>query len=215
MTSESTTRWPLLEERSPFVSAPTPVRPSRRRLPRSAWLLTALAFLCGGLVSAAAFSIGWRHQAQRDTAARAALATATAHANRLSASLATARATIAQERQAQAEAAAAVQAVTRAAASLAAQATSAGKTADTVSGDAAAISSAASRVSRELQTLLTYLTTTPAGQIDSGYIASQATYLTRQLTALEDSGGRVGTAAASFKAAVRKLNRDARALHSH
>jgi hypothetical protein len=212
MASESTTRWPLLEERTPFVSAPAPAFSSRRRLPRSAWLLTALAFLCGGLVSAAAFSIGWRHQAQRDTAARAALATATAHVNRLSASLATARETIAQERRAEAQAAAAVQAVTHSAASLATQATSAGKTADTVSGDAAHIADAASRVSRELQTLLTYLTTTPSSQIDSGYIASQAAYLTRQLTALEDSGVAIGRSATTLQTAVKKLNRDAAAI---
>ena len=215
MTSESTTRWPLLEERTPFVAAPAPGRSSRRRLPRSAWLLTALAFLCGGLVSAAAFSIGWRHQAQRDTAARTALATATAHVNRLSASLATARETIAQERQAEAEASAAVRATSRAAASLATQATSAGRAADTVSGDAADVGAASSRVSRELQTLLTYLTTTPSSQIDSGYIASQAGYLTRQLTALQDGGARTGRAVTSLKATIRKLTRDARALAPH
>ena len=213
MTSESTTRWPLLEERTPFVSAPAPARSSRRRLPRSAWLLTALAFLCGGLVSAAAFSIGWRHQAQRDTAARAALAAATAHVSRLSATLATARETTAQERQAQAEAAAAARATTRATASIATQAASAGRAANTVSGDAAGISATASRVSRELQTLLTYLTTTPSSQIDSGYIASQAAYLTRQLTALQDGGAGTGRAVTSLKAAIRKLIRTTAALH--
>jgi hypothetical protein len=210
MASESTTRWPLLDERTPF--APAPTRPTHRRLPRSAWLLTALAFLCGGLVSAAAFSIGWRHQAQRDTAARAALAAATAHVNRLSASLAAARETVARERQAQAQAATAVKATSRAAASLAAQATSAGKAAGTVSGNAAGIGSTADRVSRELQTLLTYLTTTPSSQIDSGYIASQAAYLTRQLTALQDGGASVGRAVTSLQAALRKLTRAAAAL---
>jgi Tfp pilus assembly protein FimV len=214
MTSESTTRWPLLEER-PFANTPAPVGSSRRRLPRSAWLLTALAFLCGGLVSAAAFSIGWRHQAQRDTAARAALAAATAHVNQLSASLATARETIAQERQAEAQAAAAVHATSRAAASLAAHAASAGRAADTVSGNAADIGSAAGRISRELQTLLTYLTTTPSSQIDPGYIASQAAYLTRQLTALQDSGTGVDTSVMSCKVALRKLTRDAQTLAGH
>lgn len=213
MTSESTTRWPLLEERTPFVAAPAPGRSSRRRLPRSAWLLTALAFLCGGLVSAAAFSIGWRHQAQRDTAARTALATATAHVNRLSASLATARETIAQERQAEAEASAAIRATSRAAASLATEATSAGRAADTVSGDAAGVGATSSRVSRELQTLLTYLTTTPSSQIDSGYIGSQAAYLTRQLTALESSGAAVGGSVTILEATLRKLARNAAALH--
>src|ERR671934_387930 len=98
MASDSTTqaRWPMLDERPQFTAATA--SPRRRRLPRSAWLLTGLAFLCGGLVSAAAFSIGWRHQAQRDTAARAALAAATAHVNRLSASLAAAPETAAPER---------------------------------------------------------------------------------------------------------------------
>ncbi|HET7354579.1 MAG TPA: hypothetical protein VFJ11_11105 [Gaiellaceae bacterium] len=212
MTSESTTRWPLLEERAPFAAAPAHVGSSRRRLPRSAWLLTALAFLCGGLISAAAFSIGWRHQAQRDTAARAALAASTAHVNRLSASLATARETIAQERRAQAQAAAALRATSRAAASLAAQATSAGRVAGTVSGDAGDIGAASTRISRELQTLLTYLTTTPSSQIDSGYIASQAAYLTRQLTALQDSGAGTSKAVTTLRAAIRKLVRTAAAL---
>jgi hypothetical protein len=176
-------------------------------------LLTALAFLCGGLVSAAAFSIGWRHQAQRDTAARAALATATAHASRLSASLATARETAATERQAAAQAAAQARATAHAAASLVAETAAAGRAADKVSGSAGSVDASAIRVSRELQTLLTYLTTTPAGQIDSGYIASQAGYLTRQLTALQDSGAGVGNAVTSFKAALRKLTRAAAALH--
>jgi hypothetical protein len=211
MTSDSTTqaRWPMLDERLPLTAATA--SPRRRRLPRSAWLLTGLAFLCGGLVSAAAFSIGWRHQAQRDTAARAALAAATAHVSRLSTSLATARETGAQDRQAAAQAAAQARATTRAAASLASEASAAGRAADGVSGSASAISASATRVSRELQTLLTYLTTTPSSQIDSGYIANQAAYLTRQLTALQDSG--VGDAVTRLKTTLRKLARAATALH--
>jgi hypothetical protein len=209
MASESTTRWPLLDEWAPFAAATA--RPTRRRLPRSAWLI-ALAFVCGGLVSAAAFSIGWRHQAQRDTAARAALAEATAHANRLSASLAGTRETLAQARQTEARAVAATRAAVRAAASLATQATSAGSAGDAVSSDAGSIDATASRISRELQTLLSYLTTTPSGQLDSGYIASQASYLTRQLTALQDSGAGVGKAVTSFRAALRKLIRDAQSV---
>ena len=213
MTSDSTTqaRWPMLDERVPFTAATA--SPRRRRLPRSAWLLTGLAFLCGGLVSAAAFSIGWRHQAQRDTAARAALAAATAHVSRLSTSLVTARETAAQDRQAAAQAAAQARATTRAAASLASEASAAGRAADGVSGSAGSIGASATRVSRELQTLLTYLTTTPSSQIDSGYIASQAAYLTRQLTALQDSGAGVESAVTRLKTTLRKLTRAATALH--
>jgi hypothetical protein len=210
MASESTTRWPLLDERVPFPAAPE--RPLRRRLPRSVWLLIGLAFLCGGLVSAAAFSIGWRHQAQRDTAARAALAAATARVSRLSDSLATTRATLAQERQAEAAATAAAQATSRAAASVVTGGTVAGAAADVVSSDADAVGATANRVSRELQTLLTYLTTTPSGEIDSGYIATQASYLTRQLTSLQKAGAGVGKAASDFNAAVRRLSREAQAL---
>ncbi|HJQ50383.1 MAG TPA: hypothetical protein VJ838_07725 [Gaiellaceae bacterium] len=176
-------------------------------------MLTALAFLCGGLVSAAAFSIGWRHQAQRDTAARAALAKATDHVNRLSGSLVAARETIVRERQTAAQATAAARATSQAAASLATRAGTAGKAADTVSSDADAIGATAARVSRELQTLLTYLTTTPSSQIDSGYVASQAAYLTRQLTALQDAGAGVDKAATSLKAELQRLIRTTAALH--
>jgi hypothetical protein len=212
MASDSTTqaRWPLLRERAPFATAPAPVPTTRRRSPRSAWLITALAFLCGGLVSAAAFSIGWRHQAQRDTAARAALAAATSHVNRLTGSLASTREALAHERQTATQATAAAQAASRAAATLANRAASVRTAADAVSADAGSVGSSATRISRELQTLLTYLKTTPPSQIDSGYIASQAGYLTRQLTALQDSGVGIDKAVGSLKAADQKLMREAR-----
>jgi type IV secretory pathway TrbL component len=209
MSSESS-RWPLLEERAPFATAPR--RAERRRPARSAWLLTGLAFLCGGLVSAAGLSIGWRHQAQRDTAARTALAAETARANRLSASLATARGKAAREKQAVAQAAAAVQATSNPAAAVASKATTAGHDAVGVSAGAEDVAATATKVSRELQTLLTYLTTTPTGQIDPGYVGSQATYLTRQLTALQDGSAVVSKAVTSLKATLHKLERDAAAL---
>ena len=190
----------------------TAARPERRKPQRSVWLLTGLAFLCGGLVSAAVFSIGWRHQAQRDTAARSALAAATARANRLSTSLAVARASATRERLAAARTAASARATAQAAATLAAEATAAGHTANSVSSGAGTVGAETVRVSRELQTLLTYLTTTPSAQIDSGYIASQASYLTRQLTALQNAGGSVTATVTRFEKELRKLARDAAAL---
>lgn len=212
MSSDSTTeaRWPVLRDRAPFVQrAP---QAERRRPGRSAWLLTGLAFLCGGLVSAAVFSIGWRHQAQRDTAARSALAAATAHAHRLSAELAGARGRAARAEKAAAQAAASLRATSHAAAALATEVTASRRAADAVSGGAGGVAASSSRVTRELRTLLTYLTTTPSSQIDSGFIASQASYLTRQLTALQDVGGSVTAAVARFKTAMRGLSRDAAAL---
>jgi hypothetical protein len=206
MTSESTTRahWPVLNESAPFAHAPT-ARTGRRKLPRSAWLLTGLAFICGGLVSAAGFSIGWRHQAQRDTQARTALAAATSHADRLSASLATTRQALASERRAATRASASARAASHAATTLAADAAAAGRAAQPVSGSAGDIATTSLRVSSELETLLTYLTTTPSGQIDSGYVASQATYLTRQMSTLQDAGGSIAKDVMKFDAAVRKL----------
>lgn len=213
MSSDSTTeaRWPVLRERAPFVQA-KPRHPERRKPSRSVWVLTGLAFLCGGLVSAAVFSIGWRHQAQRDTAARSALAAETARAQRLSTRLAAARENAATARQAAAQAAASMRATSRAAAALATEVTSSRHAAAAVSSSAGGIGGTSLRITRELQTLLTYLTTTPSSQIDSGYIASQASYLTRQLTVLRDAGGSVSRSVTSFEAAMRKLTGDAAAL---
>lgn len=212
MSSDSTTeaRWPVLRERAQFVQARP--NPQRRKPARATWLLAGLAFLCGGLVSAAAFSIGWRHQAQRDTAARSALAAETARAHQLSTKLSVARGNATKARQAAAQAAASARATSHAAAALAAEVTASRHTAGALSSSAGGIGATSLRVTRELQTLLSYLTATPSGQIDSGYIGSQASYLTRQLTTLQDAGGNVTRSVTSFEAAMRKLTRDAAAL---
>ena len=220
MTSESTTRWPLLEERGPFPQA---ARSSTRpKLPRSAWLLTGLAFICGGLVSAAGFSIGWRHQAQRNTAAQAQLAAVTARthaleqrARALQASLAAARGTAARAHAAAAAAAASEQALAATAAKVGDEASASSVPAASVSSGAGSLTGSATRIASELKTLESYLTTTPAGQLDPGYIASQTAYLSQQLTRLQAAGGNLGDSVASFEAAVRKLTREAGALTSH
>jgi hypothetical protein len=220
MTSESTTRWPLLEERGPFPQA-TSSSP-RRKLPRSAWLLTGLAFLCGGLVSAAGFSVGWRHQAQRDTAARTALAAATARTHTLEqrtsalqASLAGARRATAREQAAATAATASERDLVGAAAKVGDEATASNAAAASVSSGAGSLAASATRIASELKTLETYLTTTPAAQLDPGYIASQTAYLAQQLTRLQSAGGSLGNSVVSFEAAVRKLAREAGTLTSH
>ena len=109
MTSESTTRWPLLEERAPFATAAAHAKP--RRLARSGWVLIALAFICGGLVSAAGLSIGWRHQAQHDSATQAALAAATARKHALENRVSELRTSLDTARRAQAHERAAEQAL--------------------------------------------------------------------------------------------------------
>jgi hypothetical protein len=219
MASESGS-WPLLDERAPFATAARS-RP-RRKSSRSLWLLTGLAFLCGGLVSAAAFSIGWRHQAQRDTAAQAALAAANLHAQRLDqrisalrTSLGAARSAAARDRASTTAAAASEQALVRAAAAVAEEATVADGNGPAVSTGAGSLGTVAGRISSELKTLDTYLTTTPTGQLDPGYIASQTAYLARQLTRLQGDAGTLGTSVTSLQTTLRKLSRDANGLKKH
>jgi prefoldin subunit 5 len=217
MASE-TGSWPLLDERAPFATA-AHGRGRGRKPSRPLWLLTGLAFLCGGLVSAAAFSIGWRHQAQRNTAAQTALAAAAARAHRLEqrlgalrTSLGRARGAAARDRASATAAAVSEQALVRAAASVAEEATVSGGSGDAVSSSAGSLATAATRISSELKTLDTYLTTTPTGQLDPGYIASQTAYLARQLARLQGNAGALGSSVASLETTLRKLGRDANGL---
>ena len=83
-----------------------------------------------------------------------------------------------------------------------------------VASGAGALTAAATRVASELKTLDTYLTTTPSGQLDPGYVASQAAYLAQQLSRLQRDAGTLGTSVTSLETTLRKLGRDARALKS-
>lgn len=205
MTSDSTTqaRWPVLNERR--APLPPAARPVRGKSARSVWLLTGLAFICGGLVSAAVFSIGWRNQSQRNTAAETALAAATARTHALQGRVALLQASLADSRSKAAAAAASEQALSRAAATVGADATASSTAAASVSADAGTLTASTSRLASELKTLETYLTTTPAGQLDPGYIASQIAYLSRQLTRLQSAGGAVAHSVAGFQAAAKRL----------
>jgi prefoldin subunit 5 len=202
-----------LEERAPFATAGRSRR--SRRLPRSAWVLTALAFLCGGLVSAAAFSIGWRHQAQRDTAVRTALAAATARTRRLEGRISALQTSLGSARAAAASATAAEQALARAGTRLSADATASSGHGAPISAGAGDLTAAITRIASELKTLDTYLTTTPTAQLDPGYIASQAAYLDRQLTRLQGDAVNLRSSVTTLEAGLRRLSRDARALRAH
>jgi hypothetical protein len=209
VTSDST-RWPLPAERTTFAAASHGAR--GRRQPRSAWLLAGLAFLCGGLVSAAAFSIGWRHQAQRDTAAQSALAAVRARTHRLEHTIGTLQASLERSRASAAAASAAKRALARAGARVGDQAAAASGDAVPIASGAGSLGSAATRIASELKTLDSYLTSTPTGQLDPGYIESQTAYLGRQLTRLQDDAGTLGNSISSFEQALRRLSRDAKGL---
>jgi prefoldin subunit 5 len=211
MTSDSQS-WPLLEERAPFATASR--SHPKRKASRSVWLLTGLAFLCGGLVSAAAFSIGWRHQAQRDTAARVALAAATARTHKLEHTIGTLRNSLSTARSTAATATATENALAHSGANVAEEATVAGGNGTAVASGAGSLSAATTRIASELKTLDTYLTTTPTAQLDAGYIASQTAYLAQQLSRLQGDAGSLGSSVTSLQTTLRKLSRDARALKS-
>jgi hypothetical protein len=188
---------------------PQAARPARRKSPRPVWLLTGLAFICGGLISAAGFSIGWRNQSQRNTATETALASATARKHALERRVALLQASLAGSRTKAATAAASEKRIAGTAAKVGAEATASGGAASSVSSGAGTLTASAARLASELKTLETYLTTTPAGQLDPGYIASQTAYLTRQLTRLQAAGGDLGRAVAGFQAAVKRLAQSA------
>jgi len=210
--TSDTTRWPLLEERAPFATA-SPVQ--RRRKPqRSVWLLTALAFLCGGLVSAAAFSIGWRHQAQHDNATQTALAAATARTHRLEQRIAGLQTSLARSRTITASAVAAEKALAGTGTQVAGDATAAGGTAASVTSGAGSLTTEANRIASELKTLDTYLTTTPTTQLDPGYISTQSAYLAQQLTRLQGNAGTLGNSVRSLKATLGRLGSDANGLRT-
>jgi hypothetical protein len=206
------TDWPLGEGiRVPATRLPTPTR-RRGKLPRVTWVLVAAAFACGALLSAAGFSVGWRHQAQRDSSARVALATETARNHALAATLDSTRAKLAAARQARASAAAAARAVSHEASALATDVVATGRSADSISLGASAVGGGLGRLAGELRTLSSYLTSTPAGQLDPGYISAQAAYLSKQLATLQGEQGDLGAAVSSFEASAKKLADRASAL---
>jgi len=84
-----------------------------------------------------------------------------------------------------------------------------------ISSSAGALTAAATRIAGELKTLDTYLTTTPASQLDPGYVASQAAYLAQQLSGYRETPAPSATRSPSFEATLRTLNRDAQALKTH
>ena len=212
MAWHSTDGWSGVDEPTTVMRAP---RAARRTRAWPAWVLPTLAFICGALVSAAVFTIGWRHQTQQNAAVQSALAAATARSHKLADSLAAARATVATDEQIATRARARLQAARASGATIAAQAGAAQTGATSVSSSATAMASASGKIASELKTLTTYLTTTPSGQLYAGYIESQTAYLARQVDALQSDGGTMATAAANFNGAIQKLRRLASTLAAH
>jgi hypothetical protein len=204
------TSWPVSDTRRLPAA---PARPRRQRFPRVAWVLAFSAFLCGAMVSAAVFAVGWKHEAQRGSSAQTALLAATARNHRLAGAVASARAAALRAhnsaRRADAQATAVrgqvrdeIRTLQQRTATLSAALASAGTATGAVVGGASSVGTELSQLTSELHTLTTYLTTTPSRQLDSGYVASQTAYITKSIDRIEaDANSLAATAAAAQKAA--------------
>jgi chromosome segregation ATPase len=171
--------WPLAES-----SRRHPVAVVPRRTPRVMWVVVAAAFLCGAAVSAAAFSIGWRHQAQKGSSAESQLVAATATVHTLRTQLASTRAALAAERTHATGLAAERLAVDRTAAHLRTQLAAARHETASLSASAAPLSGDLDRLTNELHALGSYVTQTPSGQLDAGYLQTQVAYVSKTANAL-------------------------------
>jgi septal ring factor EnvC (AmiA/AmiB activator) len=167
--------WPLAEQSRRSAA----VAQTRHRTPRIMWAVVAAAFLCGAAVSAAAFSIGWKHQAQKGSSAEAALVTATANLHTLRTRLAGVRTQLAAEHSQVAALTAAKQTAARTNARLRTKNAAAQQTLASLSADAARLGGDVDRLTNELRALTSYVTTTPAGQLDAGYVQAQLAYLAK------------------------------------
>jgi chromosome segregation ATPase len=148
-------------------------------MPRIVWVLVAAAFLCGGLLSAAGFAVGWRHQAQRGTSAESALVAATATAHSLRAQLSAARAEVGTLRARSQTLAVDMHAAGHVEAALRARIATVQQSLTAVTSAAAPLTGDLDRLRSELHALSSYLSSTPAGQLDAGYVQAQLAYLTK------------------------------------
>ncbi|HXH96211.1 MAG TPA: hypothetical protein VNH40_03280, partial [Gaiellaceae bacterium] len=108
-------------------------------------------------------------------------------------------------RKAEASAKAAADAVSREAATLAAAIVRSGRSADSVSVGAASLGANLDKLSSELKTLTSYLDTTPPGQLDAGYVASQTAYIAKQLDRIGAERTDLAAAVATFDSTAKKL----------
>jgi len=170
--------WPVAESHRRPLATP------RRRTPRVMWVVVVSAFLCGGLLSAAGFSIGWKHEAQRGSSAESALAAATARTHLLSTQLASARVALGAAQAHSSTLASSRLALTRLDATLRKSLADANSARAGVAAAAAPLSAELDRIASELHALSGYLTSTPSSQLDAGYVQAQVSYLTKTVDGL-------------------------------
>jgi hypothetical protein len=151
-------------------------------LPRVAWILAISAFLCGGMISAAVFSVGWRHEAQRGNSAESALAAATARSHALSGQLAVQLTRSAALAATRSELATANSTLHTELASARRALAHAKKVIAGVGTAAAPLSGDLDKITSELRSLTGYLASTAPGQLDAGYVQAQVAYLSKTVS---------------------------------
>jgi uncharacterized membrane protein len=208
--------------RFPAVAQPRP-RPQQKRrrqpFPRLGWVLAICAFVCGAMLSAAAFSIGWKHQAQKGSSAQAALVAATARTHLLASSLSSANIAATHARVAARRARARAVAAQASTAALLQRAQGVATALNDTSGSANAVTAGASSVgsdlaklTSELRTLTSYLDTTPSAQLDSGYVAAQTAYITKTISRISGEQNDLGAAVSAYMHTVEAAAARAAAL---
>ncbi len=215
--------WPMSETtRFPAVAQPRP-RPQQKRqrqpFPKLGWVLAICAFVCGAMLSAAAFSIGWKHQAQKGSSAQAALVAATARTHLLAGSLASANTAAAQAKAAARRSRARATAAQASTAAMLQRAQAVATALNNTAGSANAVTAGASSVgsdlaklTSELRTLTSYLETTPSAQLDSGYVAAQTAYITKTISRISGEQGDLGLAVSAYMKSVQSAADGAAAL---
>ena len=171
--------WPLAEHSRRTIAVP-----QRRRPPRVMWAVVAAAFVCGAAVSAAAFSIGWKHQAQKNTSAESALVAATATTHSLRAQLATERSDLAAANAHALRLSSSARSLRASLARLRTQLAAARQSLASTSSAAAPLAADVDRLTNELRALTSYVTSTPSGQLDAGYLQAQVSYLSKTANGL-------------------------------
>ena len=174
--------WPLAEH-----SRHTVALPQRRRPPRVMWAVVAAAFVCGAAVSAAGFSVGWKHQAQKNTSAESALVSATATAHALRAQLATERSDLAAANARAMRLSTSGKVLRLSLAKLRRQLAAARTSLASTSSAAAPLAASVDRLTNELRALTSYVTSTPSGQLDAGYLQAQVGYVSKTVAGLSSA----------------------------
>lgn len=179
--------WPIAESSRHREPASNSLLLARRRTPRVTWVLVAAAFLCGAALSAAGFAVGWRNQAQRGTSAETALVAATATVHQLRMQLATARSHLSDTEARTVQLAATRRQLDHTVAKLRTQLTAARHAQASVSAAAAPLAGDLARLTNELHALSSYVTATPSGQLDAGYLQSQIAYVSKTAAGLSSA----------------------------